>query len=219
MRVVAGETLAVSLPGFTGPERSCIQAVSPFGIFSRASWSAMDNKLKFTATSDLQPFSAASALIPWYIGVRLPASGLTENQVDLLVETTAAAGQVLPTRITKSPSVGLFRKQPAASFGGVQAGSVARINISWVLNLPVAPMSTFEITFNNFTFAESVLPRPYPVVLGGLTGNRFTASIDDAGNNGVKLIMQAVALVGRNISINATEPVTVVIPASAGVRR
>jgi len=33
MRVVAGEILAVSLPGFTGPERSCIQAVSPFGIF------------------------------------------------------------------------------------------------------------------------------------------------------------------------------------------
>jgi len=210
MSIMTGEEISVNLPGFTGLDRTCFPTQSLGSVLSRASWSSMAEVLVFTVTSDLIQNTSAIARIPWFVGIRLPKQGLTGNQVDLKVSTKAVAGQVLPTRITRSPSVGLFKSQPTASFGNAQAFSVAKITVSWVLNLHVDSTSTFELQLRNFSGNGLFVP----VVLGGLMGGHFNASIDATRKDVVKLIMRVV----NGVSINATEPVTVVIPASAGVR-
>jgi len=197
MSILTGEEITVKLAGFTGLDWTCFRTKSPGGILSSASWSSMDEELVFAVTSDLVQDTTATARIPWFIGIRLPEQGLTGNQADLKVSTKAVAGEVLPTRITRSPSVGLFKSQPAASFGGAQAFAVANISISWVLNLDVNPTSTFELLLTNFSGNGHILP----VVLGGATGSRFNASIDATRQDVVKLIMRVV----HRVSINATE--------------
>ena len=106
---------------------------------AKASWSTLDSKLVLTATASIPSGVRVTSIVPWFAGIRLPASGLTGNQIDLTILTRAVAGEVLPTPITQSPSVGLVKTQPAASFGGAYAGSVATITISWALNVPVQP--------------------------------------------------------------------------------
>jgi hypothetical protein len=218
MNIAVGEELVVSLPGFTGPDRTCIQTVSADGILSRASWSQIGEKLVFTVAVGVVSDRTVVAHVPWNMGMRLPVAGLTANQTDLKVSSEAVAGPLLPTSITKSPSVGLFVRQPTASFAGAQAGSVANITVSMVLSVRVEPLSEFELVLNNF----SAPPGIFPVALRGSTGGYFNASIDATGLYNVKLRMQVV--VGRGITatnttgINANEIVTVVIPDSAGVR-
>ena len=108
--IAAFESILVYLPEFTGANADIPLVLGPSGSALRGTWSENKTTLNMSILcgSSLPANETVDFTIPSTAGIRIPISGIFQNQASLKLEIQGTAGNVPPTSFQSSPAIGAF---------------------------------------------------------------------------------------------------------------
>eukprot|EP00960_Hanusia_phi_P054201 762571-Hanusia_phi.AAC.1 len=170
MKIRPGESILVNLPFFERKTQGMndnnqlywmhngqnISSVQTQCIL--ASWNGSSFQLRLeVCLQDIPAKADVEIVIPSSFGLRLPASGLLQNQPSLKMSCDAEAGRVLPTSIQEISGVGYFSKSSLsfldASDDGerfVQAGRIVRLRLEVEIGMKLYPNDELVLALPDF---------------------------------------------------------------------
>jgi hypothetical protein len=153
MDVVAGESVTLTLPLFTGEKSELSSEDFASQQSLRIRWSQHDQQLNMTLQSgSIKAYQLVQIIIRPTSSIKLPATGLKLFQGDITVESKALAGLVLPTWIPVSPAVGSFTTSTRVSWGiNPRAGAVTNVTLAFRPEMQIARGEQVRLVLPSFT--------------------------------------------------------------------
>eukprot|EP00961_Rhodomonas_salina_P210192 2837939-Rhodomonas_salina.1 len=109
MPIAAGETVTLSLPGFSGPSfQGFAVTVGINTTIANASWDGTNTTLTLQLTQPVGAGEVGEYVFPLSAGLRVPRLGIRVDQTDLTIATNAVSGPVPPTTFLDFPAVGIL---------------------------------------------------------------------------------------------------------------
>jgi hypothetical protein len=131
MQISPGETVSLYLPNFFGNDIAfdALQK-APVQASWRSYWNATQMLITFTVGTFIEPRASVTVVVPKEVGIRVPVTGVRDNQVTLQLMTNAADGPILPTSVATSQPVGAL-VNTSVSFSTMVAGQRTAVVLSF----------------------------------------------------------------------------------------
>ena len=154
MRLVPGDSIVLTLPGFTGESTDCVRiddaASSPRGSITLASWSSEDEELTLQVRRAVQEGTNVTVLVPAAAGVILPAKGVLPNEPSLLIRVEALNGNAAPVSVELSDAVGSFLDSPRLTYAPGIAGVNGSVTLSFRAEMQLEQGENIVVTLPDF---------------------------------------------------------------------
>jgi len=109
MKMEAGDTISLHLPGFTSPGLLDFEGVAvesdPTASIQSASWNQNASMLTVLVSGTISEGKNRNFILPISAGLKLPPNGTALNSLLLKFEANVAQGMIIPTIISFSPEV------------------------------------------------------------------------------------------------------------------
>eukprot|EP00961_Rhodomonas_salina_P100025 1345234-Rhodomonas_salina.1 len=153
MPIAAGETVTLSLPGFTGPDFDSLRvqgAIASLAASSNVSWDASQMLLTFMMRDDVPQGIVAEFVISPSAGLRLPAVGIRVDQTDLTIATNAVLGPVPATTLITFDPVGFFPQTNLTFLAPAVANQWSNLTYSFVAAMDLVVNDTISLSLPGF---------------------------------------------------------------------
>ena len=117
---------------------------------AHASWVESSSTLVLTVTADIQQWQLVTVSLPADIGISLPTSGLTWNDVQLRASSNSMKGTILSTSIAQTTAIGVISKA-TVSFSPAKAGVPVTLKFTFSFSQDLDARESFEATLPGFS--------------------------------------------------------------------
>ena len=226
--LLPGDVVFVKLDSFTGSDLLDFQVRSTSydlsssqklstDIIASARWALSDQLLELFIAKEVAAETSVQINIPSTANIAIPNTGLSPNQKTLVIYLTGFLGEILPTPIANTMSIGAFDEMTLEFLGPATAGHVVSLRLSVLANMQLSE-------FDSICFALPQFKR------GAATTNEFTHTMDGIVEHGTLLIewfqetatlclyLRSSYISGKSLAVNFTTTFGFIVPL-VGVRQ